>query len=237
PQVHAFDDRSLMENLAPQGDTLRTARQFAGSKNIAVTPVTLRPRFNPQQKGPEPPALPGRLPARIDHRQPSLLAAAWTLGSLKYLAENRAASITYFETHGWAGVMETARGSRMPELFASSPGMIFPLYHVLSDAAEFAGGECVASSTSDPLRAVCLAMRRGNRVRVMAANLTGSTQLLRIRNAGLGARFRLRRLDEDTFRSATTKPEEFRRSGALIASGEVEIALPPYAVATADSAA
>ena len=30
------------------------------------------------------------------------------------------------------------------------------------------------------------------------------------------------------------KPEDFRRSGVLIASTEVEIALPPYAVATAD---
>ena len=121
-----------------------------------------------------------------------------------------------------------------PIFFASSPGMIFPLYHVFADVAEFSGGECLACSTSDSLGAICLAMRRGNRARVIAANLTSSTQLLRIRNAGLGARYRLRRLDEDTFRTATTKPEDFRRSGVLIASTEVEIALPPYAVATAD---
>ena len=77
PQVHAFDHLSLVENLAGQKDTVLTARLFPGKKPISVSPVTLKSRFH------------------IDHRQPSLFCAGWTLGSIKYLAESGVASITY----------------------------------------------------------------------------------------------------------------------------------------------
>ena len=39
----------------------------------------------------------------------SLFAAAWTVGSLAGLAEAGVASITYYETVGWRGIM--ARGT------------------------------------------------------------------------------------------------------------------------------
>jgi hypothetical protein len=54
PQVHAFDNLTLVENLEPQADTLATARTFLGGKPVAVSPVTLRPRFNPLPAGPYP---------------------------------------------------------------------------------------------------------------------------------------------------------------------------------------
>ena len=46
PQIHAFDDLSLMENLQAQPDTVATARFFAPGTAYFVTPITLRPRFN-----------------------------------------------------------------------------------------------------------------------------------------------------------------------------------------------
>ena len=46
PQVHAFDDLSLMENLEAQPETIQSVRQFCPA-GIHITPVTLRPRSNP----------------------------------------------------------------------------------------------------------------------------------------------------------------------------------------------
>ncbi len=111
PQVHAFDNLSLVETLAAQAATVASARTFSGDKPLAVTPITLKMRFNPNATGPEPDPAPGQLPPQVDVRQMSLFGAGWTVGSLKYLAGSDVQSLTYFETTGWRGVMETEAGS------------------------------------------------------------------------------------------------------------------------------
>ena len=116
PQVHAFDDISLVETLEVQAETVESANALAGGKPVVVSPVTLRRRFNPFAIGEE--AKPNhKLPDAVDPRQPSLLGAAWTVGSLKYLAEAGAASVTYYETAGWRGVVER-------ECWLATPGTI-----------------------------------------------------------------------------------------------------------------
>ena len=47
PQVHAFDNLSLIETLSAQPETVKSARQFSNDKFIAVSPITLKMRFNP----------------------------------------------------------------------------------------------------------------------------------------------------------------------------------------------
>ncbi|MBY0506591.1 MAG: hypothetical protein K2X03_21910 [Bryobacteraceae bacterium] len=234
PQVHAFDNASLVENLAPQGDTVRSARQFCGTKPLVITPVTLRPRFNPQQRGPEPPTPPGKLPSRIDHRQPTLFGAAWTLGSLKYLSEAGAASITYYETHGWGGVLMPG-ASPLPEVFHATPGMVFPLFHVFADVAEFAGGSGQALLTESPLEVIGWQLALGARRRTLVANLTARPRIVRVPAAKQVA---IRTLDDRSFLMATTQPDRFRRPSRTVTTTEATIELPlgPYAVATLDLA-
>ncbi len=123
PQVHAFDNSSLMETLRAQAVTVESAHQFAAGLPIAVTPVTLLARFNPNATGPEPELAPGELPTQVDMRQMALFGAGWTLGSIKYLSESSASRVTYYETTGWRGVMETATGSPMPDKFPSRRGL------------------------------------------------------------------------------------------------------------------
>ena len=234
PQVHAFDNLSLVENLEAQRETLRSARAFCGDRPLAISPVTLRPRFNPDATGPEPAPAPGELPAAVDPRQLSLLGAAWTVGSIAYLAQGGAASVTYYETTGWRGVLETATGSLLPQRFPSTPGMTYPLYHVLADVGELAaGGAVLLSGSSNPLRAVGLALRRGGRLRVLLANLTVAT--LEARVVGLpGGTARVRHLDEGSYAEATTHPEQFRATrGAEQAAqaGALAVTLRPYGVA------
>ena len=121
PQIHAFDDGSLVETLRMQKLTVENAARLSGGKPIVVSPVTLRPRFNAVATGPVPPPAPGELPDQVDPRQMSLFGAAWTLGSLANLATSGAASLTYYETSGWRGVVETPDGSPVPARFPRSP--------------------------------------------------------------------------------------------------------------------
>ena len=70
------------------------------------------------------------MPNTVDPRQMSLFGTAWTLASLKTIAESGAASATLYETVGWLGVIEHDEGSPAPEQFRSIAGGVFPLYHV-----------------------------------------------------------------------------------------------------------
>lgn len=238
PQVHAFDNESLAETLAAQATNVETARQFIAGCRIAVSPVTLRMRFNPNATGPQPEPAPGELPPQVDVRQMSLFGAGWTLGSLKYLAESGADSVTYYETTGWCGVMETGNGSPLPAKFGSTPGAVFPLYHVLADVGEFAGGRVIASTSSALLQADGLVLERDGRRRLMLANLSPHCQYVRVQNPGLGEYVRLKRLDQTTAEAAMTAPEAYRREPGLLVqtAGDVlEVALLPYAVVRVDS--
>ncbi|MCC6367757.1 MAG: hypothetical protein IT165_29895 [Bryobacterales bacterium] len=239
PQVHAFDDSSLVENLAGQAETVESARQFSSGKPIAVTPVTFKPRFNPNATGAAAAPNPDELPSQVDPRQLSLFGAAWTLGSVKYLAESGAQSVTFFEAVGPLGVMESPSGSRWPNLFPSTPGQVYPLYHVLSDVNEFAGGEILPVRAGRPLLAEGLALRKGNRVRLMTANFTPEAQVVRFPWPGAAKRIVLRRLDHYSVKRATEAPEAFRAQPAEAlapAGGVVELALAPYSTVTLDSA-
>jgi hypothetical protein len=100
PQVHAFDDQTLMENVAAQADTVRSAQALSGGKPIHVSPVTLLPRYNPDATlggvRPIPPA---------DPRLLTEFGAEWTRRSLQTLTQAGAASVTYYETHGPRGLV------------------------------------------------------------------------------------------------------------------------------------
>lgn len=100
PQAHAVDDLTLRENIAGQAATVLSARQFSGGKPIHVSPVTLRPRYT---------TLAGtateRLNAPADPRQLTTFGADWTRQSLEALTGAGVTSITYYQSHGVAGLV------------------------------------------------------------------------------------------------------------------------------------
>lgn len=155
PQVHAFDNASLMETLAIQGLIAQNARALYPQARRIVSPVTLQPRSRV---------------GGADARQPSLFTVAWTAGSIKYLAEAGVASITYFEALGPRGLM--------------GEGCVFPVYHVLARLAPWQGAEVLPVASSAPLRAVALALRRDGESAALLANLTNAPQEVLLKPVG-----------------------------------------------------
>ena len=161
----------------------------------------------------------------------SLFAAAWTLGSIRALGAGGAASVTYYETTGWRGLMETERGSPLPLRFRSLPGMVFPVYHLFADLAEAGPGELVEALPSDPLRLQGLALCGARGLHVWVANMLAVPQRVTIGPLAAG-RARLRRLNEASAPVAALEPQRFRALDETwpLAGGEVTLALAPYEV-------
>jgi hypothetical protein len=236
PQVHATDITSLIETFEGETWTVLSAREVIKDRRLAISPITIRPRFNPDLTGPEPLPEPGELPYQVDPRQMSLFGACWTAGSIKALAEAGVDSLTYYETTGWRGVMETERGSLMQGEFPSQPGMVFPLYHVIADVAEMSGGTIHRSTSTNPM-VNALTMSRNGHVRTLIFNLAPHPQQVLLKGPASG-NSRIRRLNENTAIDAMFNPEEFRKKGNIRRSTrnrERTFILLPYEVLRIDT--
>ena len=232
PQVHAFDNLSLVESLESQPQMVACGQAFAGA-SIAVGPITLKPQFNPDATAATAPLLPGELPPEVDPRQCSLFAAGWTLGSVAQLTAAGTDIATYFETTGWLGVMETESGSPLPEKFPSTPGMVFPMYHVFADLADAADARACCVETESPLAIQGLFWESSGHRRLLVANLTETTKAVHLPTELFDGRsaWWLRLLDQANLAKACTQPEEFRRTaGERIAANYIE--LQPYGYAS-----
>ncbi len=210
PQVHAFDDASLVETLPAQAAAVESARAFAGGRGVAVSPVTFRMRFNPNATGPEPQPKPGEPPASADPRQRTLFGAGWTAASAASLAAAGTASVAYYQCSGLLGLMETGGGT------------VFPMYHVFADLADFRGGTLEPLDSEDPLRVSGYVLRRDGRSAVFLVNHTGETTEAILE--GPTGRFRVRSLDGGTLPEAASDPRAFRaRNGARIPAGRLRL--------------
>jgi len=235
PQVHASDNLTIIENLEGMEATVESARLIGEDHPLAIGPVTLRPRFNPDASGPEPESAAGDLPWRVDPRQMSLFGAAWTVGALKALAKPGVHSITFYETTGRLGVMEREKDPPLHSKFPSMPGWVFPLYHVLADAGEFAGAHVLPWTSGNDLVIEGIGLMKGNRTRVLLANLTGQPQKVRLACPLFKGEVRVKRLDETNATAAMEMADAFRTDTGDVASGQpLEIDLHPYAICRID---
>jgi hypothetical protein len=235
PQVHAFDNRTLVENLEGLEATVESARLIGKDHPLAIGPVTLRPRFNPDATGPEPETAAGELPFRVDPRQMSLFGAGWTLGSLKALARAGVHSLTYYETTGRFGVIERQNDPPLHPGFPSSPGWAFPLYHVLADVAEFAGGSLLPWTSGNDLAVTGIGLAKDGKTRILLANLTEKSQRVRLACPLLRGQVLVKRMDESNVEAAMSMPGVFRTDPGEPATGSpLELDLLPYGLLRVD---
>ena len=233
PQVHAFDNATMVENLAGQVADVESAREFS-AKPVVVSPITLKIR----QKGPH---SADQAATDADPRQISLFGAGWTLGSIARLSTTgNVHSLTYFETVGLRGLMSAdanslspLRGEGQGEGSLES-GAVFPMYHVFADLVGF--GRLYPTHSSHPLvtEGLTLVDSKGRR-RILIANFTAETQNVKIKTGTCQAQVRY--LDETNVVSAMTRPDEFRReTGQRVESiaSKIELKLLPFALARVD---
>lgn len=235
PQVHTFDNDTLIENLETQAMTVESARQFAEGRAIVVSPITLRQRFNPVADSFDEPTTLGELPPQVDNRQMSLLGAVWTAGSINRLIGSGVTSVTYFETTGWRGVMEIEKGSPYSEKILSIPGGVFPLFHVLADVGEFSGGELISTKTTDHKKVIGFSIIKNSFTRLIVANLTPYVQKVSIH--GFSNISYLQKMDEMNAFEAMRDPENFRNQEKYFTHAKEKIykfELLPYALLRLD---
>ena len=229
PQIHAFDTTTMIENAATPAHMIQSAAAFS-SQPAVLSPITLKPFSNAHPSPTEQP------PADLDPRQPTLFAAAWTVASLAQLvAVKNIHSLTYFETVGVRGVMESPTGTPWPQHFPSIPESVYPLYHVLADLAGYNQIYPTHSTLPLHLDGLTLVSETGQQ-RTLLANLLPEPQTISVKTGA--CRVRVRILDEETLPLALTTPETFRQQlGTTLESthGKLELTLQPYAIACLDS--
>jgi D-apionolactonase len=164
PQVHAFDDATLVENLASLRSLADSARAFVGSCPLALSPVTLRPR-------PRGPSLASAEAA--DPRHAAHFGAVWTAGLLAAATEAGFAGLTLFEPVGPLGFVEGER--------------VHPLFRVLEAWAAMKQGVAWPVRSEAPDRVQGLAFHKGNEVRALVFNLGPEGAEVRVGGLPLGA--------------------------------------------------
>ena len=171
PQVHSFDDRTLIQNTATQKVISTNAHRIAKGKKVSIGPITLRPRYNPNATQPNKDLSNTALPSSVDARQRTWFAEGWTAMSIRSIAESESMStLTYFETLGWRGIRELSTGSEDALNFASKAGEEFPVWRLFKNLKGFTHARPTASSL--PELVDCLIVTSGQKVKVILVNFS-----------------------------------------------------------------
>jgi hypothetical protein len=182
PQVHAFDNESLIENLEAQSDVIDSAKQLYPGKKVQVSPVTLKQRFNVVATGNAIETKGDQLPYPVDERQMSLFAAGWTLGSLAALATSGVSAVTYYEATGWQGIIQGDAEPPNPALFKARKGDIFPVYHLFRFISNLQVKSLNSCRYSHPLKYSAINLESTNNSVLVLANHTSENRLIHIEN-------------------------------------------------------
>jgi hypothetical protein len=182
PQVHTFDNDAIMSNLPGIAETLRTAALFQGRARPAISTLSLRPRnrFRPQKFG------------GADIRQQGLFGASWLLGAIMHCIAADAASVTFSESIGPAG------------LIPSHKEAVYPLYHIMASIGDMRGSMGRICSCSEPNRIASVALFSETSMMLLVANLTDTVQQVTIFDLPESITFVS--LDENSFEQATLFP-------------------------------
>jgi len=173
PQVHTFDNNSLMESLVCQEETVKSATVFAGGCPLVVSPVTLKMRFNPHITGSErvDTINPPDIMKYADSRQWGLFGAVWTLISLKYLSRGGIEAASYYETLGPRGLINNSHVTGQPAFNSDKEATYYPVFQIFKEIAFLQGNGLYSVTTSEPLKVDGLSIRTPEGRVIYIANL------------------------------------------------------------------
>jgi len=209
PQVHAFDNQTLIENLHGQSATVDTAKSFADKKEIHVSPVTFKIQKSLTSKSQEKVSQ-DEYREQIDERQMSLFGAGWVLGSIKYLAQSGAAAVSYFETTGEKGIIQGEKSPLDAQVFQVKSGAIFPLYYVFKEVLKNKNANILYSTSSHPSAFEGIVLEANGKKTFLLSNVTSNTIEVRIDNIAADAL--VKKLDEKSVQRAMYEHEDYEKS-------------------------
>lgn len=181
PQVHAADDRTVLQNTATLAVIADNAADLAGSTQTHVGPVSLRPRFNPNATDPAADVSNTALPADVDARQRESFAAAWTALSVRSLAiPGTVSAVTLFEDLGWKGLRARDSGSE-DAAFPAGPGEAFPVSDVVRALAR--ATHVLPTASSDPELVDAVVLDGPDGPSALLVNLTDAPREVRLTGA------------------------------------------------------
>jgi hypothetical protein len=175
PQVHASDDRSVLQNTATLAVIAGDVPRISGQTRVHVGPITLKPRFNPNATDPESDVSNTELPADVDARQSTAFAAAWAALAVRSLScAGTVSAVTLFDDLG-------PKGLRARDVDSDGSGQTYPALDVLGAVS---GASSVLPTTSSRPEAVdALVIEGPAGRRAVIANLTGQPQQARLMGA------------------------------------------------------
>ena len=188
PQIHAFDEASILETPEVHADLVATARALAPGLPIAAGPITLRQLVNPDAAdgggAGSPAPSPGQLPDRFDPRQPTAFAATWALATMAALGGAGAEVLTLFETAGWGGLL-AARQAGLPEppLPPGAAYAVLPVLEAVLGGTDEPAPELLPVMAPTGTAAVATATGPG-RIRLVLANMGVPARSVRLRIPG-----------------------------------------------------
>ncbi|MBV6644288.1 MAG: hypothetical protein KI790_02500 [Cyclobacteriaceae bacterium] len=209
PQVHAFDTLSLTETLEAQQYTVQTAKSLCVDSGLQISPVTLLPRSNPDATDKN------SQPISFDPRQMGLYGMVWTMGSIKYLAEQAVDSISYFKTHGPDGIMAN-----------DTDHSVYPVYFVFRMILATRPTYVQATKSNHPLKVEAFSWKDESRDWLMLANFTESSQSFQLE--GFNTVTGIKSLDEHNMKAACSDPEKFLAIDFSMPSSVENLEISPY---------
>ncbi len=150
PQVHAFDDRTILENKDGLCETGRSAASIYPGKQIHISPVTLQKRSI----------------EKADVRQKTDLAALWAFGALRAASEAHVSAITLYASHGRNGIV-------------SNDGKPYPALSLLGKVTRFKNHDMIVLSNSEPLLADAMLFTSESSTTLLMVNYTDDLQTIR----------------------------------------------------------
>lgn len=217
PQVHAFDDMTLIENALGQGACLETLATFC-PRSAVISPITLLPIQAHKLDQSEP-----------DSRQFSLFNLGWTLASLAALSTaGNLHSLTYFELSGASGLFQLDHSG------AGNNAISAPVSQVFGDLVGQARLYPTAVTHPDEVASLALLDSKG-RKRILVSNLTPEPRHVRIKSGSCNATVKIldgtnldQFLNEPSYSGAIPRHETTARAG------KISLSMNAYAYACVD---
>jgi hypothetical protein len=165
--VHAADDRSVMETLETLPHVFRSVRAFAGGLAYCVGPAHIGMAQNPYGAATSPNPDRGRLTMTADDpRHAAQFGAAYAAG--------------YLARAGIAGLERVTMGAVGGTFAVVVDGTATPMFHVLAGFQRLAGAAVLQTASSAPRSVLAVAAEGATGRELWIANLTPVTQDVRI---------------------------------------------------------